>query len=274
MKKLLLLLPLFLGSAFSPAVASIYADLEARTVKGTKDGMPLVVISDGNTSVMTNSPKAKIPAGTGSLSEGESTTVPMNSAGFEYYSNLFNELNVFHGEEEDFAGLGVDEGWKCSSRFPSQAAQCVTSVSTRKCSQIQTQYIRTKDYPVDGERRVSQWLRYLRPGLSSPDRLYCEESNLVIGCRAGRCYGSPSSGEYGFYPGKWNTISIDGRKWGFEGGPSRQQELEIWKAIKDGSRFAYQLVHWPYESLVTGSETLSLPKGLKDKIYRMSLEKP
>ena len=174
----------------------------------------------------------------------------------------------------DVAELGVDEGWKCSSLFPSQAAQCVTSISTRQCSTIQAQYIRTKDYPVDGERRVSQWLRYLRPGLLSPDRLYCEESNLVIGCRAGRCYGSPSSGEYGFYPGKWNTISIDGRKWGFEGGLSRQQQLEIWKAIKDGSSFAYQLVHWPYESLVTGSETLSLPKGLKDKIYRMSLEKP
>jgi hypothetical protein len=108
----------------------------------------------------------------------------------------------------------------------------------------------------------------------NPDQINCERSNLVLGCRAGRCWGASSLGEYGFFPGKWNTISIDGRKWGFEGGLSRQQQLEVWKAIKDGSRFAYQLVHWPYDELVTGSETLSLPKGLKDKLYRMSLEKP
>ena len=150
----------------------------------------------------------------------------------------------------------------------------INYLTKKKCARLNTYFIETKNYPVDGEKRVLQWLRHLDPGNSYPKKMYCEKSKLVIGCRGGRCWGVPSSGEYGFYPGKWNTISIDGRKWGFEGNLSRQQELEIWNAIKDGSRFAYQLVHWPYDSSVTGSQTLSLPKGLKDKLYRMSLEKP
>ena len=76
---------------------------------------------------------------------------------------------------------------------------------------------------------------------------YCVPSKLFIGCRSGRCYGAPSAGRYGFYPGKVNVISVDGRKWTFIDGLSRQQKLEVWQTVKDGSHFAYQLVHWPYE---------------------------
>ena len=268
------LLFIFLFALAARAEASIFANLETREVVGVKDGKPSVVVSNGVLEVKTSNPNAKYPRGTANLEEGESIKVKMNPAGFQYYSNLFDKFNVPGPGDFDHPKLQnpVDCGYYLSGK---QITECSNHIRKRLCSTINPTLLRVKSYPVDGEKRVLQWLRHLDPGSLNPDELFCEESNLVIGCRAGRCWGSPSSGEYGFYPGKWSTISIDGRRWSFgSDGPTRQQELEIWKSIKDGSRFAYHLIHWPYENQVTGLETISLPKGLKDKIYRMSLEKP
>ena len=108
----------------------------------------------------------------------------------------------------------------------------------------------------------------------APNALHCTHSTLTIGCTSGSCWGTPSAGEYGYYPGKRNDISIDGKKFSWIGEIPVNIQLKIWRLLKDGSRFAYQLVHWPYEGIKTGTETIAIPKGLKDKIYRMSLVKP
>ena len=92
-------LPL-LFAAVQPATASIYANLETREVVGVKDGKPLVVISDGKDIVETASPKAKIPIGTKDLKEGQKLKVPMNEAGFKYYSSLFKRLRAAEGAHE------------------------------------------------------------------------------------------------------------------------------------------------------------------------------
>ena len=92
-------LPL-LFTAVQPATASIYANLETREVIGVKDGKPLVVISDGKDIIETASPKAEIPVGTGDLKEGQKLKVPMNEAGFKYYSSLFKRLRAAEGAHE------------------------------------------------------------------------------------------------------------------------------------------------------------------------------
>ena len=277
MKRLLLLLPLLLAG---PASASIYVNLETREVTGTRDGRDTVRIFDGNKTVLTNHPKATFPAGTKPDTD-EEITVPITESGFKYYSDIFKKLSGTSTAPKNKTYIdytdpkyGINTTYDCISKkysHPSgprwDADTCRTQISKKKCNTIREDLFKIKDYPVDEERRVNQWLRFM-------DGSYCEESNLLIGCRAGRCYGVPWSGEYGFYPGKWNVISIDGRKWSFRDDLTRQQELEIWRAIKDGSKFAYQLIHWPYEKQVTGSQIISLPAGLKDKIYRMSLIKP
>lgn len=271
MKRLLVLFPLLVAG---PATASIYVNLETREVTETADGIDLVRITDGKNAVRTTNPKAKWPDG--ALFEYErKKTVPISDADFQYYSDLHQKLIVEQSKDIDYTDpkYGVKETYDCATNRHSRTLEkwdsetCRRQISVKECNSIREQNLNIKDYPVDGERRVSQWLRYLEGS-------YCERSNLIIGCRSGSCYGAPWSGEYGFYPGKWNVISIDGRKWNFRDGLTRQQQIEIWSAIKDGSRFAYQLIHFPYESQVTGSQTISLPAGLKDKIYRMSLIKP
>ena len=278
MKKLLPILPLLLAG---PATASIYVNLESGEVTGIKDGLDTVRISNGKQVVQTKHPRARIPAATMPLEDGEEITVPITDAGFKYYSDLYKKLggtsvSPLKKQPIDYTDpkYGINTTYDCMSKKYSHPSgpnwdvdSCRLQISKKKCKIIREDLFRVKDYPVDGERRVSQWLRYMKDG-------YCEQSNLLIGCRSGRCYGTPWSGEYGFYPGRWNVISIDGRKWSFRDGLTRQQHLEIWGAIKDGSRFAYQLIHWPYEKQVTGSQTVSLPTGLKDKIYRESLVKP
>ena len=92
-------LPL-LFAAVQPAAASIYANLETREVIGVKDGKPLVVISDGKDIVETASPKAETPAGTKDLTDGQKLKVPMNEAGFKYYSSFFERLRAAEGAHE------------------------------------------------------------------------------------------------------------------------------------------------------------------------------
>lgn len=267
MRKLLLIIPLLLAAP-APANASIYANLMTREVIGKKDGSPVVKVTDGITTRTTTNQKAKFPVGTSDLKKGQELKVPMNDAGYEYYLEIFEQLiKEIPRHDPTFADIGNSS--ECALRFSDQIReQCKEILATRTCKSLDKQDLSIKNYPIDEERRVTTWLNRLF------DNQYCFPTKLLIGCRAGRCWGVSSSGEYGFYPGKINVISIDGRKWSFIDYLSRQQELEIWQSIKDGSRYAYQLVHWPYESQVTGSQILSVPKGLKDKVYRMSLVKP
>jgi hypothetical protein len=87
-------------AAVQPATASIYANLETREVIGVKDGKPLVVISDGKDIVETANPKAETPTGTKDLKDGQKLKVPMNEAGFKYYSSLFERLRAAEGAHE------------------------------------------------------------------------------------------------------------------------------------------------------------------------------
>jgi hypothetical protein len=98
----------------------------------------------------------------------------------------------------------------------------------------------------------------------------------MVGCKGGSCWVATASGKYGFFPGKRNLISLNGEKWSFTNELSRQQEFSLWQSLVSGkpNRFAYQVVLWPYENQVTGSQTVFVPVGLKEKLYQMSLAKP
>ena len=266
--------------------ASIYANLETKEVTGIKDGEPIVRISDGKTVVVTTNPKAKHPRGTRELENGGEITVPMNDAGYEYYSNLFEELNP-KKKQEDYSKLSSSFSCEMNYRLKSgygvdvvEATKCTEYVEAKKCKNfgMRSNELTIKDYPVDRYRMVSIWLKHLNKRRSRTDTRiqtqYCDDTELVIGCTAGSCWAYASPGEHGFYPGEQNLVSIDGARFSWIGDPPNHIRHQMWKQIKDGSRFAYELVHWPYKSRVTGVQTISLPKGLKDKIYRLSLIKP
>ena len=91
MQKPLLLLSLLLTTA-STARASIYADLFAGTVTGRNDGLADVVITNGDETMRTVAEAAKSPPGTKGLKPHQKLTVPMNRAGFRFYSDEFARL--------------------------------------------------------------------------------------------------------------------------------------------------------------------------------------
>ena len=161
-------------------------------------------------------------------------------------------------------------------QFDPEITKCNDHLEAKKCNSFSPFSIKTKDYPVEGKRSAFIWLRHLSPQPRDLNRLICTQSRLMVGCKGGSCYAVPWSGGYGFFPGKANVISLNGTKWSFTNDLSRQQEYSLWQSLVSGktNRFAYQLVHWPYENQVTGSQTVFVPAGLKEKLYRMSLIKP
>ena len=284
MKRLLLLLPLLLAQ---PVSASIYANLETKEVTGINDGDASVRISDGKKVVVTYNPKAKVPTAVKHLDKGGEMTVPMNNAGYRYYLELFKKLTPEAQKPEDGDYLnpiyGIKYAFQCKKEFSGQARlECETAYSKKYCSisgmEVDQKLIATKDYPVDGLRLVRWRLNKLEkagdnPSLT-PNSLKCKASEVTIGCTSGSCWVYPSGGEYGYYPNKRNSVLIDGKKFSWVGEPPEYIQHEMWNKLKDGSVFAYQLVYWPYEAMETGTEVLAVPKGLKEKLYRMSLVKP
>ena len=161
-------------------------------------------------------------------------------------------------------------------QFDPEITKCINHIETKKCNTLRPFLIKTKDYPVEGKRNACTWLQHLTPQIHDRNRLVCTRSKLMVGCKGGGCWVATASGEYGFFPGKRNLISLNGEKWSFTNDLSRQQEFSLWQSLVSGkpNRFAYQVVLWPYENQVTGSQTVFVPVGLKEKLYQMSLAKP
>lgn len=120
------------------------------------------------------------------------------------------------------------------------------------------------DYPVSRKRSVIVALR---------DKDTCGPILAYLFCIAGSCQVYPSGGKYGFAPGEKNMVSINSRTWSWIGDFPSGIGFQMWKSIKNGSRFAYELRHW-VNDYPTGTNYVFIPNGLKDKIYKMSLFKP
>lgn len=121
-----------------------------------------------------------------------------------------------------------------------------------------------KDYPVSGKRSVIVFLK---------TRDTCGESQLRLFCLGGACQAFPSSGDYGYHPTGLNKVAINKKRWSWRGEHPDWIGHEMWKAVKDGAKFSYELSHW-VDSYPSGSEKVYIPSDLKNKIYKMSLGKP
>lgn len=170
----------------------------------------------------------------------------------------------WYKEFTDIPGL---TRWQCHYKFDEQAQikRCESAFDAKSCHFSDDSFF-IKDYPVEGERSVTFFVR------KKTDQ-GCGDSQLRLLCIAGSCQAYPSTGEYGFYPGETSAVAIDGKKWKWVGDHPDWIGHQMWKAVRDGSRFAYELSHWP-GYYPTGSEVLIVPKGLKDRMYRLSLTKP
>ena len=159
MKRLLLLLLLLLAK---PAVASVYANLVTREVSGLRDGKDTVRIYDGNMVLKTTNPNARFPPGTKGLGLGEEIKAPMNDAGYRYYSELFKKLRPSRDEltgKIDYRDpkLDIEYAFQCENRFVGKEFfECVDFYASKYCSEFgmtkDQGSVRTKDYPVDGQR--------------------------------------------------------------------------------------------------------------------------
>ena len=128
--------------------------------------------------------------------------------------------------------------------------------------------IYTKEYPVSGTVEANTEL-----GSYSPDG--CESSRLYLECESGSCFVNFYSRPHGFFPGQLNKASIDGKVWSWRGDfPARAVGHEMWKAIKDKSIVGLEFVLWPYKNVRTFKYSVSIPAGLKNKVYQSSLQKP
>lgn len=125
----------------------------------------------------------------------------------------------------------------------------------------------SKEYPVSGIVESSTEL-----GAYSPNG--CKSSRLYLVCESGNCFVSFNSRPHGFFPGKINKASIDGKVWSWRGDPSTTLGHQMWKAIKDKSSVGLELVLWPYTDIRPFKYSIAIPKGLKTRVYQASLEKP
>jgi hypothetical protein len=101
----------------------------------------------------------------------------------------------------------------------------------------------------------------------------CKSSRLYLVCESGSCFVAFNSRPHGFFPGKLNRASIDGKIWSWQGNPSKAIGHQMWKAIKDKSSVALELVLWPYSNIRPFKYSIAIPKGLKNKVYQASLQK-
>ena len=162
----------------------------------------------------------------------------------------------------DCSGLIVDE----RERY----LECEDKFALEECNNSTSIY--TKDYPIEGAKMASARLKYLVKNDDLPG--LCMDSKVQLWCYAGSCQLVPDSGDFGFYPGKVNRLKVGSKVWTWIGDHPDSIEHEMWKEAIDGVVVAGELVHWPYESLVTFSQKVFIPAGLKEKVYRRSLEKP
>ena len=153
---------------------------------------------------------------------------------------------------------GREQYHECEDKFALE--ECTNSAS-----------ISTKDYPIEGTKAAFANLKYLYKSDMSD---LCMKSKVRLWCYAGSCQLVADSGDYGFYPNKVNRLKVGNKVWTWVGDQPRSIGHEMWKETVDGVVVAGELVHWPYDSLVTFSQKIFVPAGLKEKVYRRSLEKP
>ena len=162
--------------------------------------------------------------------------------------------------------------------------KCQEAFSLKECFTYTDGRFYKKFYPVDEEMLVTTSLKYLGKSTMNfeyfngkvysdlPPYQECKRSKVRLTCISGSCRASFSGGEYGFHPSYWNEVSIDGRKWSWKGDDDYSIGHQMWKQIKNGSRVAYQLARWP-DSYPSGVEKVIIPKGMKERMYQLSLTK-
>ena len=151
-----------------------------------------------------------------------------------------------------------------------QYEKCGDKFALEECNAASSVY--TKDFPIEGTKAAYARLKYLRKSNGYPDS--CMDSKVKLWCYAGSCQLVPDGGDYGFYPNKVNRLKVGIKVWTWIGDHPDSIGHEMWKQTVDGVVVAGELVHWPYDSLVTFSQKIFVPAGLKEKVYRRSLEKP
>ena len=163
-----------------------------------------------------------------------------------------------------------------------EVRKCREAVNLKECLTFTDDGFNKKFYPVDEKMLVMKNLRYLgdstRNYESMPGKFYddlppyqeCKRSKVWLSCTSGSCLASLSGGEYGFSPGERSTASIDGMKWSWVGDDYDAVGRQMWTKIKNGSRVAYQLSHWP-DSYPSGVENVIIPEGMKERMYQLSL---
>jgi hypothetical protein len=81
-----------------PGKASIYANLNERTVTGVNDGSAKVTIVKGKETFETVHESAKVPPGTGDLDPKRKLEVTMTGEGYKYYDSKFDKLKAIQIE--------------------------------------------------------------------------------------------------------------------------------------------------------------------------------
>lgn len=182
------------------------------------------------------------------------------------YTDKFENISQCDELERPEHPSGTPNAAKCREAFEIRACMDLESITSAPFRFMKT------EYPVENTVSI-----LVTPNIIKKDGLgnwVCRQASIArLWCNAGSCQVFPSGGEYGFAPGELSRASIDGRKWSWTGDHPDWIGYQMWKALKNGSRFAYQLSWW-VDDYAVGVETLVIPPGLKEATYRASLKKP
>ena len=147
--------------------------------------------------------------------------------------------------------------------------KCEAIFAEKACS-VPNQLI-SQHYPVKGKTLAFVKLRAIA---KAGKWTKCVDSRISLSCLGGSCKIVPSDGDYGFYPGRTNRVRIGAQVWSWAGDLPAWIGREMWPKVINGTVVAGELVHWPYDEVVPFNQKLSIPSGLKDRVYRKSLENP
>ena len=104
------------------------------------------------------------------------------------------------------------------------------------------------------------------------DKATCEDSSVTLLCEAGDCGVLLPTGQYGYFPAQKNAVSIVGKTWTWKGELPWWISKEMWSALRNKSTVSWELVHWPYSDLVTGSQETYGNTKAKNLVYSRSLK--
>ena len=136
---------------------------------------------------------------------------------------------------------------------------------------------KTEDWAVRSEfkpvsKTVVAYARTKKINNIIDDIATCEESSVLLLCESGDCGVVLPEGEYGYFPTMTNKASIDGRIWIWKGELPWWISKQMWSALKNRSQVSWELVHWPYDSLVTGSQETNGNTTAKNLVYSESVK--